>query len=274
MDYQARGDESIQSWPSADSHDDVAFRASQAPQRLTPTRAIVEQTVVPADLLRIERALAIANTPAEVNQVIALMDAAVAYAKRFYKDQQDVIQRAKALRLQAERRLGVMLRAMPKNEGGRPAKTGSAVEPVTTIASLGIDKKTSMRAQQLAALPTAKFEAVAAGEVTLRDALTASRQAPRPVAAKPPLSEFDRLRAENLRLKDRIAELEDSTEEACGVAADLMSFASGEAAERMALLRRQLTSTQGSLDACMVRSAELLKQCAAMQRRIDKLEAA
>jgi len=43
-----------------------------------------------------------------------------------------------------------MLRAAPKNLGGRPLEiTGSSSEPVSapTLADLGIDKKTSMRAQ-------------------------------------------------------------------------------------------------------------------------------
>ena len=58
-------------------------------------------------------------------------------------------------------RLGEMLKAAPKHEGGRPSqKTGSDVEPVSsvpTLADLGIDKKVSARAQKLAALPPDQF---------------------------------------------------------------------------------------------------------------------
>lgn len=64
------------------------------------------------------------------------------------------------LRLQAERRLGEMLRDMPKATGtagmGRPSLGGSTSEPPKTemtLAEIGIDKKVSMRAQRLAALP-------------------------------------------------------------------------------------------------------------------------
>lgn len=50
-------------------------------------------------------------------------------------------------RLLAERRLGEMLKAATKNEGGRPPqKTGSVVEPVSTVPTLpdlGLDKKVS-----------------------------------------------------------------------------------------------------------------------------------
>ena len=134
---------------------------------------------LPATLDRVETAIALAKTPEDINGVLALMDAAVAYAKRFYKDQQDVIQRAKSLRLQAERRLGEILQAMPKATG--TLKRG-AVVPIenhgeTTLADIGIDKKTSMRAQRLAALPEAKFEAVASGAIPIREVM-------RPVAKK------------------------------------------------------------------------------------------
>lgn len=53
---------------------------------------------------------------------------------------------AAAIKVEGLRRLGVMLQAAPKNEGGRPEKTGSRPEPVSappTLADLGIDKKTS-----------------------------------------------------------------------------------------------------------------------------------
>lgn len=82
----------------------------------------------------------------------------------------NVIQRAKELRFRAERRLGELLRDMPKHEGGRPKKTGSTAELVmATVAALGIDKKTPMRAQRLAALPEAKFAVVAAGAIPIRE---------------------------------------------------------------------------------------------------------
>ena len=76
----------------------------------------------------------------------------------------DVIQRAKGLRLQAERRLGEILRDMPKNPGA--LMRGSVVTEVNhgdspTLAEIGIDKRTSSRAQKLAALPETKFAAVA-----------------------------------------------------------------------------------------------------------------
>lgn len=136
---------------------------------------------LPATLDKIEGRLALANSPEEINEVMALMDAAVAYAKRYYKDQQDVIQRAKSLRLQAERRLGEMLRVMPKSVGAaaggvKDGPRGSYVEPresTPTLADIGITKKTSMRAQQLAAMPAEKFAQVASGEISVAQAVAA-----------------------------------------------------------------------------------------------------
>jgi hypothetical protein len=53
----------------------------------------------------------------------------------------------------AEHKLGLMLKATERNEGGRPLKTGSNGEPVATLAELGIDKKLSFRSQAIAELP-------------------------------------------------------------------------------------------------------------------------
>jgi hypothetical protein len=48
------------------------------------------------------------------------------------------------------RRLGEILRDMPKATAGRPTEIGSTSEPIhrgaPTLADIGIDKKTSMRA--------------------------------------------------------------------------------------------------------------------------------
>jgi N6-adenosine-specific RNA methylase IME4 len=115
-------------------------------------------------------------------QVKAVMDAAAA-AEIFARRQrlsEETIQHATAIKLDAERKLGGILREMPKSEGGRPPeKTGSEVEPVLstpTLAELGIDKKTSMRAQKLADLPDETFEAVRLGEVKVNEALRQQRR--------------------------------------------------------------------------------------------------
>jgi len=70
---------------------------------------------------------------------------------------------AAEIRIRAERRLGEMLAASDLQRGGRPAeKTGRHERPVSevpTLADSGISKDLSSRAQKLAAVPAAEFEA-------------------------------------------------------------------------------------------------------------------
>ena len=74
---------------------------------------------LPATITRIERAIEAAVTPEQIRKVIALADAAVAFANTYFKEQREIIQRAKSVKLQAERKLGEILAAMPKNEGAK-----------------------------------------------------------------------------------------------------------------------------------------------------------
>ena len=137
---------------------------------------------LPVMASKIEHAIAEARSPEQIKQVIALADAAVAFANTYYKEQRDMIQRAKALKLKAERKLGEILAAMPKSAGGRPPEiTGTKSEPVSvpTLADIGIDRKLSARAQKLAALPDEEFAAVASGEVPVSRVIAGSKKAAR-----------------------------------------------------------------------------------------------
>src|SRR5690606_32625761 len=84
-------------------------------------------------------------------------------AARIAKNRQLEVDAAE-IRIRAERRLGEMIvqqkETVGLNEGGRPKKTGSDMEPVSkpTLEQAGIDKKLSMRAQKLAAVPEDEFE--------------------------------------------------------------------------------------------------------------------
>lgn len=147
---------------------------------------------LPAELSRIEHMIAAAQTPEHLKHVLALADAAIAYAKRYYSEHKDVIQRARAAKLMAERRLGEMLKAAPKNTGAagggkKDAPRGSIVEPrdtTPTLADLGINKKVSARAQRLAQLPAETFAAVVSGEIAVSQALETKKPPKRPVKTK------------------------------------------------------------------------------------------
>jgi N6-adenosine-specific RNA methylase IME4 len=120
-----------------------------------------------------EKALAHA---VEIDQVRLVMN--VAAAQEVFAKRQDlgeeVIGFAHLIKTRALGRLGELLDAMPKNQGAVKGKTGSKGKPVLdtapTLADLGIDKKTSMVAQQLAALPEETREAIAQREETLAQA--------------------------------------------------------------------------------------------------------
>jgi hypothetical protein len=95
--------------------------------------------------------------------------------------------RAHALRTDALARLGQLLLDMPKNTGraglGRPHLGDAPVQSPNdanqppTLASLGIDPRTSMMAQQLAALPEETRIAIADDRLTLKQALRAFQRA-------------------------------------------------------------------------------------------------
>lgn len=103
-----------------------------------------------------------------VDEVKDIRDKALAMAAyaRQAKDT-ELMQNAAEIKVRAERALGEMIRQQKEtqglNEGGRPQKTGSVAEPVLpTLSDVGIDRKLSMRSQQLAAMSESQFESTIA----------------------------------------------------------------------------------------------------------------
>lgn len=133
-----------------------------------------------AAIARLDKAralLAEAKSMIDVKQVVDMAAAAEVYAKR-QKLSDEAIGYAHSIKIDALTRLGEMLKAGPKNPGtrtvgGGKGAGGSIVEPpadVPTLADLGIDKKVSMVAQQLASLPDDMRQAVAKREATISQA--------------------------------------------------------------------------------------------------------
>jgi N6-adenosine-specific RNA methylase IME4 len=123
------------------------------------------------ELVRYEaacRALAEASTIDEVKDIHDKAEAMRHYARQ--ANNLDLEVSAGEIRVRAERRLGDMIREQKEtiglNQGAVPGKTGSKSEPVLdprpTLADVGISKKLSSRAQKMAAVPEAKFEAMIA----------------------------------------------------------------------------------------------------------------
>jgi len=80
--------------------------------------------------------------------------------------------------------MGEFLKVMPKNQGGDPVPHRNRVDEPATLAEIGITKKQSSRAQQLADIPAPEFKeriAVAKaseGKLSTAAVLTPNRRAP------------------------------------------------------------------------------------------------
>jgi hypothetical protein len=120
------------------------------------------------DLVKYEAAKFALAEAVRADEVMNIRDksAAIAAAARVAKDKQLEID-ASEIRIRAERRLGEMLREQKQGEGLNKGAAGSVVtgthrDPVMdttpTLASVGISKKLSSRAQSLAAIPVEDFE--------------------------------------------------------------------------------------------------------------------
>lgn len=130
---------------------------------------IEEQTAL-AKLDNATRMLAEVRDAPSAKRVMDLAAAAELYARKA-KLGEEAVTYAAGIKLDAERKLGEYLKRQPKNEGGRPEKTGTREEPVLatppppTLAELGISKKLSAEAQRLAEIPEETFAKVKAGEI-------------------------------------------------------------------------------------------------------------
>lgn len=109
----------------------------------------------------------IKNTLAEITDIhdaLKIRDQATAIA--VYADAvgaEEIAQKAKETQLRAERKAGEILTTMPKAKAGRPRKEiGDTMSPISnrlpTLSDYGISKKQSSRWQQIASIPTEKFE--------------------------------------------------------------------------------------------------------------------
>ena len=103
-----------------------------------------------------------ANSIDEVKEIKDKFEAIRAYARQS-KDI-ELTNWASEIRLRAERKMGEMLRDQEMNKGGEPEKetyqSHDATSRTPTLSEVGITKSMSSRAQKIAAVPEAEFEAV------------------------------------------------------------------------------------------------------------------
>jgi len=119
---------------------------------------------------RAAQMLAEADTIQKTKELKSLALTAAEWAKRKGMGE-EAVHLAQSYALEAERKMGEMLRDTERNKGAKGSiVTSTHREPVKdntpTLAALGVSKKESSRAQALAALPRATFEQIKTGDKT------------------------------------------------------------------------------------------------------------
>lgn len=163
---------------------------------MTTTAIVIRRDAVLARLEVARGALAKAKDLQTVKKIADMAAAAKVYAQQ-QKLGDDAIGYAHAVKYEALRRLGELLAVMEKAKGtrgqGRPRIGGPEREPpisAPTLAELGLDKKVSAAAQQLAMLPADLFARVKANEASVAEVLRELAHASRPTVALPTTSTF------------------------------------------------------------------------------------
>src|SRR5580704_16921715 len=109
------------------------FTPSQSAARSAHTGAVAKASQCDdAVLEKLDQARSYLVQAHDLMSVKDVRDKAIAikiYAKE-QKASEELVQKAEEIRVRAERRLGELLKEMPKNQGAKPGKTGSKGVPV------------------------------------------------------------------------------------------------------------------------------------------------
>lgn len=171
-------------------------------------------------IVRLEAARAALAEAKTIQQSKAIADVAAAaeiYARR-QKLGEEAIDYAHAVKIEALRKLGALLKETPKAKARfdgtsrEPSKNGAE-----TLSDLGLDKKTSSIAQKLAALPEKEFEAVRDGHEAVSKAIAkvdGSRKEPsKDKADKAEAPELTKLREQLVEVTEQRDDLTDTARE-------------------------------------------------------------
>lgn len=254
--------------------------------------AVIESDSVIASMTRASFALAEAVTVSQTKTIIDVARAAEIYAKRQHLSE-SAISQATSVKVEAMRKLGEILKATPKAKTRMNGKNfdGTKKEPskndAPTLEELGLSKKESAVAQQLASLSEEAFEQVREGSVTIAKALAAvkaDKQAskPTPVAPPPPPApvvepeieappDYTELDAAH----DQISGLQDAL--AVATMGDVSDEDKTQAATLIAELRARIKTLEAmnkqltiSRDGFQNQVAEMQKQITRQRKEIDK----
>ena len=134
---------------------------------------ITTTDLVIAKLDTARQALAEAKTIQETKKILDVARAAEIYARR-QELGEEAIQYATSIKVEALAQLGRMLKETERNPGTRTIGGGIGAgsnvllpPAIPTLAELGLDKKTSKLAQDIANLPDEEVEKIKAGVITL-----------------------------------------------------------------------------------------------------------
>ena len=130
---------------------------------------IVKTDLMVVQLDRARTALAEAKTIGETKKIMDMAHAAEIYARRQQLGN-EAMAYAHSIKYEALRKLGEILQGNGIHRGGSKFREG-------ILNDLGIDGKTSMIAQQLAAMPAEQFEQVREGVQTVSEAMKIERAA-------------------------------------------------------------------------------------------------
>lgn len=215
-------------------------------------------------------ALSEAKTIQQSKDIADVAAAAEIYARR-QKLGEEAIDFAHAVKIEALRKLGEILKGTPK---AKARFDGTSKEPSRnghdTLADLGVDKKTSSMAQKLAALPAKEFEEVKEGHKSIGQAIAAVDGTRREPSRVPPAGDSAKLQA-------RIAELEELLERQAEALAELVdtdksaeAFKDKKEFQEMQVLRIELKSCKRRRDELMRENGELKKEVSRWKKKAEK----
>jgi len=158
----------------------------------TTNLTVVQSDSVVVSMMKASSALAEAKTISQTKKILDVAAAAEIYARRQHLSE-EAMNIATAIKVEAMRKLGEMLKAAAKAKGkagpGRGkagAEAGPAFSDAPTLDELGLTKNESAFAQKLAELPEAAFQEVRDGHITAAKAIAAVESARKPAPTTPP----------------------------------------------------------------------------------------
>jgi len=244
-------------------------------------------------LIRYEAALHALAECVAVDEVKEFADKAAAmqaYA-RMSKDRTMEVQ-AGEIRIRAERRLGELILA--QKETGGLAKPGPkslrSAEGIPTLGDAGISYNMSSRAQQLASVPAEEFEerlagwrerSAADGERVVASLIAKGKRVQAESAGQEgppeplPMTELQRLQAENEELRDRLAEMGRQCAELMAENEALAKVVDADdrataALEQLRISREREAGLQSRIDGLMNERNANIRQIKALQRKLGE----